>query len=79
MPEGVWIYADTEKHMDALPPPKVQRAEVIAELYAAVLADEPPLHDGEWGMATLEACLAILRSAREQQEIRLTCQTALRT
>jgi phthalate 4,5-cis-dihydrodiol dehydrogenase len=79
VPEGVWIYADTEKHMDALPAPKVQRAEVIDELYAAVHADQPPRHDGEWGMATLEACLAILRSAREQQEIRLTCQTALRT
>jgi phthalate 4,5-cis-dihydrodiol dehydrogenase len=79
LPQGVWIYGDAECRMEALPAPKVQRAEVIDELYAAVRDDKPPLHDGEWGMATLEVCLAMLRSAREQREIRLTCQTALPT
>jgi hypothetical protein len=28
-------------------------------------------------MATLEVCLAILRSAREQREVALECQTGL--
>jgi len=57
----------------------VQRAEVIDELHAAVVDGKPPRHDGDWGAATLEVCLAILRSAREDREISLQDQTALRT
>ena len=79
LPEGVWIYADGEKRIEPLPPPKVQRAEVIDELYAAVIDGKAPLHDGEWALATTEACLAILQSAKEQKEIVLRCQNALRT
>ena len=77
--EGVWIYADGERRLEALSAPKVQRAEVIDELYAAVVDGRPPLHDGEWALATTEVCLAILQSAKEQREIRLRSQTALRT
>jgi phthalate 4,5-cis-dihydrodiol dehydrogenase len=78
-PQGVMIYADAERRLEALAAPKVQRAEVIEELYAAVVEDRPPRHDGEWGAATLEVCLAILRSSREGREIALRSQTALRT
>ena len=78
LPEGVMVYGET-RHLEPLPPPKVQRAEVIDELYAAVVDGKPPLHGGEWGTATMEVCLAILRSAREQKEIPLQSQTALRT
>jgi len=77
--EGVWIYADTERRLDPLAAPKVQRAEVIDELYAAVVDGRPPLHNGEWALATTEICLAILQSAKEQREIPLRNQTALRT
>src|SRR2546421_915332 len=77
--EGVWIYADGERRLEALPAPKVQRAEVIDELYAAVVEGRPPLHDGAWALATTEVCLAILQSASEHREITLRNQTALRT
>ena len=79
LPEGVWIYADGEKKLERLPAPKVQRAEVIDELYAAVVEGKPPMHDGDWALATTEACLAILQSAKEQREIPLRNQIALRT
>src|SRR5258708_38654398 len=79
LPEGGWIVADGEKRREPLPAPKGQRAEVIDELYAAVVEGKPPLHDGEWALATTEACLAILQSAKEQKEIALTNQTGLRT
>ena len=69
--DGVWIYGDREKRFDALAAPQVQRAEVIDELYAAVVEGRPPLHDGEWAAATMQVCLAMLRSAREQREIAL--------
>ena len=71
MPDGVWIYGDDEKRFEALPPPQTPRGEVIDELYRAVMQDKPPLHDGAWGRATMEACLALLQSAREGREIAL--------
>jgi phthalate 4,5-cis-dihydrodiol dehydrogenase len=71
LPNGVMIYGDSEQRLDPLPPPKVPRQEVIDELYGAVAEGRAPLHSGEWAMATLEACLAILRSSREGREILL--------
>jgi len=75
LPDGVMIYGDREKRFVPLAPPAVPRAGVIDELYAAAVEGRPPLHDGAWGMATLEVCLAILRSAREGREIPLAAPT----
>lgn len=75
-PEGVWIYADRERRLERIAPPALPRAGVIDELYAAVVEGEPPLHDGAWGLATVEVCLAMLRSAREGREIPLASPTA---
>lgn len=71
---GVMIYADTEQRLEPLPPPHIPRSEVIDELYDAVVNGKPPLHSGEWARATLEVCLAILRSAREGRPITLQQQ-----
>jgi phthalate 4,5-cis-dihydrodiol dehydrogenase len=71
LPSGVMIYGDQERRMQPLPPPRVPRLEVIDELYGALVDGKPPLHGGEWAMATMEVCLAILRSAREQREVAL--------
>ncbi len=68
-PEGVWVYADKEKYLERIAPPAVPRVGVIDELYAAVVEGRPPLHDGAWGMATVEVCVALLRSSREGKEI----------
>ncbi len=68
------IYGDDAVRLDALPKPKIPRAEVIDELYDAVVLNRLPLHDGRWAMATLEVCLAMLASARERREIALQCQ-----
>jgi predicted dehydrogenase len=50
-----------------------RRAE-LDELYNAVVRDQPVAHSGPWGMATLEVCLAIMQSAAERREIRLSHQ-----
>ena len=71
LPDGVKIYGDDAVAFHPLDPPDVPRAEVIDELCAAVFDDVPPLHSGEWGRATLEVCLAVVRSAEEGREIRL--------
>ena len=71
LPTGVMIYRNGEGRLDPLPVPKVPRAEVIDELYAAVVNGIAPTHSGEWAMATLEVCLAMLQSARENREVTL--------
>jgi phthalate 4,5-cis-dihydrodiol dehydrogenase len=49
---------------------------VIDELYDAVVNGKRPLHDAAWGLATTEACLAILASAKSGKEIPLKHQTS---
>ena len=78
-PEGVAIYGDFEERLHKVAVPAVPRAEVIDELYSAVIMGQAPLHTGAWAMATLEACLAILRSAQERREIILNHQIGLQT
>jgi phthalate 4,5-cis-dihydrodiol dehydrogenase len=68
-PHGVMIYGDSERRLERLPLPQVPRSEVIDELYGAVMQGKPPLHSGDWAMATLQACLAMLESSRQGMEV----------
>jgi phthalate 4,5-cis-dihydrodiol dehydrogenase len=52
------------------------RAE-LEELYAAAVLGKPVYHSGEWGAATLEACIAMMQSAREHRELLLERQVAM--
>lgn len=70
VPDGVWIYSDQRDHIQ-IPPPTVPRAEVIDELYDAIIHGIPPFHDGIWARSTLEVCLALLASSQEDREISL--------
>jgi phthalate 4,5-cis-dihydrodiol dehydrogenase len=74
LPNGVMVYGDKTRHLDELPSPKIPRSEVIDELHAAVASGTAPLHSGEWGLATLEICLAILGAAKTGGEVRLSHQ-----
>ena len=74
LPHGVMVYGDKTRHLDEIPPPKIPRAEVVDELYAAAMSNAAPLHSGEWGLATLEVCLAILESGRSGREVELRWQ-----
>lgn len=76
MADGVMIYADDRRWLEALPAPQVPRAEVVDELHAAVRRNVAPLHSGEWGMATLEVCLAILESAGSGREVSVRARVA---
>ncbi len=66
---GVRVYGDLTQEFLALDPPTIPRREVMDELIAAVFDNKPPLHSGEWSLATMEVCLALLQSAREGREI----------
>lgn len=73
-PEGVVVYGDSERRLEPLEAPTVPRAEVVDELHAAIVLGKPPLHDGAWGLATLELCLAVLKSADSGEAIALEHQ-----
>lgn len=74
MPRAVMVYGDDARHVEELAAPKIPRAEVVDELYDAAIFNKPPLHSGEWGLATLEICLAILASAEGRREVELKHQ-----
>ena len=74
LPHGVMVYGDKTRHLDELPSPKIPRAEVVDEVHAAAMLGAAPLHSGEWGLATLEICLAMLQSAQTGREVGLSWQ-----
>jgi len=73
-PDGVKIYGETEQREINLPAGSRGREAEVEELYNAVVKGRPVFHDGRWGAATLEVCLAMLESARQRKEILLTHQ-----
>jgi phthalate 4,5-cis-dihydrodiol dehydrogenase len=77
LPTGVMIHDDRGARLEPLPRPTIPRAEVIDELYDAAVEGRAPLHSGEWAMATVEICLALLRSARQGRDIALLHQVGL--
>ncbi|HEV7263489.1 MAG TPA: Gfo/Idh/MocA family oxidoreductase [Falsiroseomonas sp.] len=74
--EGIAVYGEQRRWLEKTPLPHVPRAEVLGEFCAAVLDGVRPLHSGAWGMATLEACLALLHSAQDGREVMLRHQIA---
>lgn len=76
LPHGVQVYAHTRRYLETLPSPEIPRREVLDELIGAIRHDRPPIHTGEWGMATMEVCFALLESARHGHEVTLSHQHA---
>ncbi len=73
--DGVMIYGDERRETVTLAPPAVPRIEVMDELYRAVVDGVAPLHSGGFGLATLEAALAILESASTRAPVALRRQS----
>jgi phthalate 4,5-cis-dihydrodiol dehydrogenase len=73
-PKGVAIYSDHTRSFEPVSVAPIARSEVIEEFHAAIFDGKPPLHSGEWSLATMEVCLAMQQSAREGREIVLKHQ-----
>lgn len=73
-PDGLKIYGETEQREIALPEGSTGREAEVEELYNAVAHNRPVFHDGRWGAATLEVCLAMIESAEQRKEIFLSQQ-----
>ena len=78
-PEGIYVYDDDgcEDVPIGYAPQRRHCERELDELYDAVALNGPIFHSGAWGMATLEVCLAIVRSAEEDREIKLSHQIRL--
>ena len=78
---GLFIHDDDGKHdVEVMKPHEtghVQRRAELEELYDAVFNGKPLWHNGRWGLATLEVCLALMQSAAERREIMLQHQVAV--
>jgi phthalate 4,5-cis-dihydrodiol dehydrogenase len=75
-PYGVHVCGDTAQQFAAAPPFRHGRSELIDALYQAVRLGKPPAQTGRWGLASLEVCHAILKSAATGRAVRLTEQVA---
>jgi phthalate 4,5-cis-dihydrodiol dehydrogenase len=75
---GIYVHSDAGKQdIDVRAEREMgvsQRRAELEELYDAVVLGKPLWHDGRWGMATLEVCLALMESSRERKEIMLRYQ-----
>ncbi len=73
-PDGLLIYSEEEKKEIVIPKGISGRDHILTELKAAMVDNIPPLHDGRWGKANLEVCLAALESSNKRKEIYLNHQ-----
>jgi phthalate 4,5-cis-dihydrodiol dehydrogenase len=75
---GIYVHSDAGKEEIDIVAGRAmgvaQRRAELEELYDSVVLGKPLWHDGRWGMATLEVCLAMMESARERKEIMLKHQ-----
>jgi phthalate 4,5-cis-dihydrodiol dehydrogenase len=74
---GILIYGENEKTEIPMQQELGGRAAELMDMYECVVNGRPLFHDGRWGMATLEVCLAIIESAQERAEIRMKHQTPM--
>jgi predicted dehydrogenase len=71
---GIYIYGENGASEVPCPEWRGPLAVELEEFHKAVAGDTAMPHDGRWGKATLEVCLALLQSSREKREIQLSHQ-----
>ena len=75
-PDGLFVYSDKGREEIAVPNDKSPRDLVLDEFAAAIAGRAKPVHDGRWGLANLELCLAAIESSKRGEEIHLKHQVA---
>lgn len=76
-PNGLLIHGDDGVKEVPLTKELRGRAAELMDLYNGVVHGNTIFHDGRWGMATLEVCLAIVQSGEERKEIRMVRQVPM--
>jgi phthalate 4,5-cis-dihydrodiol dehydrogenase len=67
--DGVIVYSERGAEETKISGSTDGRSRVLDEFCAAVVGGIPPVHDGRFARATVQACLAILESSRARREI----------
>ncbi|HWF47801.1 MAG TPA: Gfo/Idh/MocA family oxidoreductase [Bryobacteraceae bacterium] len=76
-PRGLYVYTANGRGEIVLPTDKSPRSLVLDELHGALTGRQAPIHDGRWGLANLEVCLAAIASSESGREIALQHQVPL--
>jgi phthalate 4,5-cis-dihydrodiol dehydrogenase len=76
--DGILIYAESGVREIAIPLSKGRpgRADVLDEMYQAIIHGTAPPHDGRFARGTLEVCLAIQESSKGRREVTLPLPSA---
>ena len=77
-PDGLFVYSDKGREAIALPADRSPRDLVLDEFAAAIAGKARPIHDGRWGLANLEICLAAIKSSNSGKPIELAYQVPLK-
>jgi phthalate 4,5-cis-dihydrodiol dehydrogenase len=75
--DGLIVYDDDGPREIRLAHEMRGRAAELMDLYSAVVDGKKIFHDGAWGRATLEVCLAIMESGRTRREVEMSLQVAI--
>jgi phthalate 4,5-cis-dihydrodiol dehydrogenase len=73
-PAGLLVHTGEGTREIAIPPLPNGRDILLREFHDAIAAGRPAPHDGLWGLANLEVCVAALESARSCREVLLRHQ-----
>jgi len=76
-PDGLYVYSEAGREEIAVPTDRSPRDLVLDEFAAAIAGHAKPIHDGRWGLANLEVCLAAIESSRSGREVELRHQVAV--
>jgi phthalate 4,5-cis-dihydrodiol dehydrogenase len=76
-PNGIYVYGDEGRREVPVTGGRGVGTMELQELFDCLTNGKPIVHDGRWGMATLEIGAAMVQSARDRREIMLSHQCAL--
>jgi len=76
-PQGLIVYSPEGREDIALPSGQIPHAMLLDEFMDSLAGRRAMLHDGRWGVANLEVCLAVMQSAERGAPVRLVHQYAL--
>ena len=75
-PQGLFVYAGGTRREIEVPLKPGPRERVLTEWRAAIDGSAEPLHDGAWGLANLELCVAAIASSQQGRQVELHEQVA---
>jgi phthalate 4,5-cis-dihydrodiol dehydrogenase len=73
-PDGLYVYTEHGRDEIVLPLAPRSRERVLAEFVDAIAGRRAPIHDGRWGRANLEVCVAAIASAERGADVSLQYQ-----